>query len=1064
MSQQTSDDLKRPDEKDEQQTLLQYPAEANPLQTGIQAVSSAPRLEVGPIPLTRVADYELLKEIGRGGMGVVFKARHVRLNRIVALKMIRGGALANSDELQRFEKEAAAAAQLQHPNIVALYEVSASNQQPFLSMEFIGGTSLAERVSLGPLSGRRAAEYLELTARAVHYAHTRGIVHRDLKPANVLLDENEQPKVTDFGLAKQLETDSDQTRTGAVLGTPSYMSPEQAAGSKDISPSSDVYSLGAILYELITGKPPFCGETPLKTLNLVAEQDPIAPRLLMPTVDRDLETICLKCLEKSPLRRYESAESLADDLHHYLEGEPILARRVGLLRRGVKWCRRNPAWTLLSAVSVVSITAFLAFTWYVAYEEKDLREKAESAEVVAENRLKAMRHLVYLSEMRQAQQNLRRADLDGALHILDDHWQPQQGQPDMRDWEWFFLKDRSQTRLAFGSHRGQASAVDYRPDGKQLASAGGKLSEPGDIKIWEVRTGKLLKTLSGHTNVITALAYHPDKPILASSSYDKTIKLWDLNAGKEIITLRGHTDNVYHIAFSPKGDKLASASHDRSVRVWDYEQYPIDPERSVRIFTGHDLPVTSVAFDPDPTRHLLASGSSDRPPKLGGRDRTIKVWNLATGQLERSLEGHEGDVESLVYSADGRTLISAGGRANQRGELHFWDADAGKIRVKHHGLSDRILHVSISRDGKVAAAGSDGILRIWNQTVSSEALSFRGDPQRVNSVAFAPDGFSLASAGLSGRVSLWNSSAGSETLTLSAPGTQMKAVAFNPRGPYLAAADSLPGSKGDVWVWNLEDPERQIVFKGHKGGISCVAFSPDGLYLASGGDDHTVRIVDFRAPKRDAVILEGHTALIRAVAYHPNGGLIASAGEDDTIRLWNPADGKLVSTLKAHNGVLCLAFSPDGRWLAAGGWGKDNQLFLWDLEGYRPYKLEGHTSHVNAVAFSPDGLSLVSASSDKSIRVWDAAKRELRIILVGTTGHVLSLAYHPHGRRIVSIGKDRLIRLWDIVTAQEILGFEEDVGTLHHVAFSADGRSLAGAGNGVVRVWQASKEILAGRK
>src|SRR5262245_51459372 len=233
MSEPTPNDNVSTGGKDEQQTVLQWPAEKSqeePLQTGIQAVSNAPRLEVGPVPLTRVGDYELIKEVGRGGMGVVFKARDVRLNRIVALKMIRGGTLANSDEMQRFEKEAAAAGQLQHPNIVALYHVSTYNEQPFLSMEFIGGTSLSERLALGPLSGRRAAEYLELTARAVYYAHSRGIIHRDLKPANVLLDENDQPKVTDFGLAKQMQSRSDQTRTGAILGTPSYMSPEQAAG------------------------------------------------------------------------------------------------------------------------------------------------------------------------------------------------------------------------------------------------------------------------------------------------------------------------------------------------------------------------------------------------------------------------------------------------------------------------------------------------------------------------------------------------------------------------------------------------------------------------------------------------------------------------------------------------------------------------------------------------------------------------------------------------------------------------------------------------------------------
>ncbi|HZZ80733.1 MAG TPA: serine/threonine-protein kinase, partial [Gemmataceae bacterium] len=464
MTQPTQDE-NRPGKTDDQQTLLQWPGDKveEVLKTGIQAMSDGPRLEVGPVPLTRVAKYELLKEIGRGGMGVVFKARDVQLNRIVALKMIRSAALANADELQRFAKEAAAAAQLQHPNIVALFDVSPSDQQPFLSMEYIGGTSLSERVSLGPLSGRRAAEYLELTARAVHYAHTRGIIHRDLKPANVLLDENDQPKVTDFGLAKQMKSRSDQTRTGAILGTPSYMSPEQAAGSKDIGPASDVYSLGAILYELITGKPPFAGETPLATLNLVAESEPIAPRLLNPNVDRDLETICLKCLEKTPNRRYDSAESLADDLHRYISGEPITARRVSMIGRAVKWCQRNKTQSGFSVAILALFSAFLGYSWYETYQEKDLREKAVTAEKKAADRLEAMRHLLYLSEMRQAQQTLRRADYDGTLRILNEHWLPKEGRPDMRDWEWFFLKDRLQSRLAFGAHDDRVFAVAYRP-------------------------------------------------------------------------------------------------------------------------------------------------------------------------------------------------------------------------------------------------------------------------------------------------------------------------------------------------------------------------------------------------------------------------------------------------------------------------------------------------------------------------------------------------------------------------------------------------------------------------
>ncbi len=972
MSQPTSDDLDRPGKPDDQQTLLQWPGAqpADPLKTGIQAVSDTPRLDVGPVPLTRVAKYELLKEIGRGGMGVVFKARDVQLNRIVALKMIRSAALANSDELQRFAKEAAAAAQLQHPNIVALYDVSPSDQQPYLSMEYIGGTSLSERVSLGPLSGRRAAEYLELTARAVHYAHTRGIIHRDLKPANVLLDENDQPKVTDFGLAKQMKSRSDQTRTGAVLGTPSYMSPEQAAGSKEIGPASDVYSLGAILYELTTGKPPFCGETALATLNLVAESDPIPPRLLNPAVDRDLETICLKCLEKDPKRRYESAESLADDLHRFISGEPITARRVSVVGRAVKWCQRNKTMSAFSAGFLVLFSAFLAYSWYETYKERDLREQAVHAKKEAEISLKAMRHLLYLSEMRQAQQTLRRADHDGTLRILNEHWVPKQNQPDMRDWEWYFLKDRCESRLAFGSHDDRAFAVAYRPDGKELASAGGRLSKPGEIKIWELRTGKLLRTLTGHANVITALAYHPDKNILASASYDQTVKLWNLDTGDEIVTLRDHTSSVNDVAFSPKGDRLASAGHDLSVRVWDWAAYTNDPVKSVQKLLGHDGPVTSVAFHPD--LPLLASGS---------RDRTVKLWNLATARADKTLVGHDGEVESLGFHPSGKILISGGGRSNQRGEVLYWDVQTGKIDLSRYGLSDRILHVSVSKTGKVAAAAADGMLHIWNPNRSSEELVFRADPQALSGVAFAPDGFSLASAGRTGRVSLWNSSAGSESLTLSAPGT-MEAVAFSPTSRFLAAAGTPRGGRGgEVLLWNLDEPEQPAIFKGHKGGIFGLGFSPDGHLLASGGEDRTVRIIDLRHTDRDRVVLIGHTARIHAFAFQPHGQLIATAGEDETIRLHDPLTGNLIQVLRGHTtGILCLAFSPDGNTLASGGYDKSIRLWdLKDLKAGKSHELKGHTGTVNALAFNHEGTALASASSDKTIRFWDPSERARNI-------------------------------------------------------------------------------------
>jgi hypothetical protein len=287
-----------------------------------------------PAPGTRFGDYDLFGELGRGGMGVVYKAHDRKLNRVVALKMILPGPLSTEEDVRRFHTEAEAAGRLRHPNIVAVHAVGSIEGTHYYSMDFINGPSLAARVADGPLPGPVAARYLVTVARAVQHAHDQGVLHRDLKPSNILLDAEDRPHVTDFGLAKRLGGDSRQTRTGAVLGTPSYMAPEQAAGKvHELGPACDVYGLGAVLYELLTGRPPFRAETPIDTLMQVMEHQPVPPRLLNPKVPRDLETICLKCLEKEPRARYPSAAALADDLERFLLGESITARSVNVLGR-----------------------------------------------------------------------------------------------------------------------------------------------------------------------------------------------------------------------------------------------------------------------------------------------------------------------------------------------------------------------------------------------------------------------------------------------------------------------------------------------------------------------------------------------------------------------------------------------------------------------------------------------------------------------------------------------------------------------------------------------------------
>jgi serine/threonine-protein kinase len=321
-----------PDERpyDNQATL--------PSPTIIQAPREEPAVPAAGAPF---GEYELLGELGRGGMGVVYKARDRSLNRVVAIKMILPGALPGPAELQRFHSEAAAAARLQHSHIVSVHRVGVIVGRPFYSMDYIEGPSLAQRLAQGPLPGRGAARYLVPVARAIHHAHLQGILHRDLKPGNILLDSGDQPRVTDFGLAKQLSTEAGQTRTGAVLGTPSYMAPEQAAGRKDLGPACDIYGLGALLYELLTGRPPFQADNPIDTLMQVIEREPAPPRLVNPAIDRDLETICLKCLAKNGKERYATAADLADDLERYVNGEAIRARSLNVMDRLARTLERD---------------------------------------------------------------------------------------------------------------------------------------------------------------------------------------------------------------------------------------------------------------------------------------------------------------------------------------------------------------------------------------------------------------------------------------------------------------------------------------------------------------------------------------------------------------------------------------------------------------------------------------------------------------------------------------------------------------------------------------------------
>src|SRR5262245_45035791 len=410
----------------------------------------------------RVGSYEILSELGRGGMGVVYKARQTGLNRLVAIKMILAGADAGPKERARFRTEAEAAARLQHPNIVQIYEVGEHEGRPFLSMELVEGGSLEQRLNGTPSPAADAARLVETLAHAMQHAHEQGIVHRDLKPANVLSGA-EHPKVTDFGLARRLGPDAltALTAAGAVVGTPAYMAPEQAAGEgREVGPAADIYALGAILYEMLTGRPPFRGIGMLETLDQVRTQEPVPPSRLMPGLPRDIETICLKCLNKEPARRYESAAALADDLGRFLRGEPIRARPVGAWERGWKWaCRRPAVAGSLTAIGLLLLTGLPLMTvlWRQAVAARaDEQKHRERAEQNLGARSIALARAAWMLN-----------DLPLARHALEDC------PAALRDAEWHYLNRACYAeRERLAGHTFELAALAFSPDGQRLLSAG----------------------------------------------------------------------------------------------------------------------------------------------------------------------------------------------------------------------------------------------------------------------------------------------------------------------------------------------------------------------------------------------------------------------------------------------------------------------------------------------------------------------------------------------------------------------------------------------------------------
>jgi WD40 repeat protein/serine/threonine protein kinase len=1088
----------------------------------------------------RLENYELLEEVGRGGMGVVYKARQKGLNRLVALKMVLAGGHASEAELQRFRREAEAAARLQHPNIVQIHEVGEHEGRPFFSMEYVEGGSLEDKLSGTPLPPREAAQLLQTLARAVHHAHQRGVVHRDLKPANILLHEEkisrkdakaqsskeEQegegqgsapsslplgalaslreislvPKITDFGLAKQLEVSSGQTQSGAIIGTPSYMAPEQASGqSKTIGPAVDIYALGAILYECLTGRPPFQGATLLDTFEQVRVQEPVPPTSLQPKLPRDLETICLKCLRKEPHKRYASAERLAEDLRRFLQGEPIQARPVRTWERVILWVRRRPAAAALMGVSAVALAALVAVVVGLYYNAdlEALNTELESAKQdtdVANNQLQGAllelqrkkaetdrgwaeaekqrtsareqealaRHYLYVAQINLAQRVLQQKQIGRALQLLDELRHRQPDQEDLRGFEWYYLWQLCHGDLfALRGHSGKVTGVVFSPDGKRLASG----SADRTVKIWDPATGKEMASFKGHTDAITCVVFSPDGKLLASASCDKTVRVWNLQTGQEVLCLKRHTGKVTCVAFSPKGNQLASASEDKTVRVWGAQT-----GRTIRTLEGVGGLISTVGF--------TANGKCLSCAVVGKR---VKVWNVETGKILLTPDIHP-TVRGLAFSPDSQRLAAAAGVAGVAdgsaataalpGEFDtaVWDLQTGEEIFAYDQHNAPVDRVAFSPDGQyLASAGA--MVRVWNLATRKELLALH-PPSMVLAVAFSPDGQLLATGNDDHTVRVWSTAR--RTLPLLVKPGRINNVVYTPDGQFLAAT-------GHKWVtiWNAETGgvTQNLESPGNDGRVT---FSPNGKALAGGNGP--VMVWDVTTGRVTHTLREDR--LVFGVAFSPDGRLLATAGLDGKVRVWDLAEDRVLHTLPVGIEMsTSVAFSPDRRYLASAN-GRDadphrgrqpGRVKVWDVaSGKEAFPLGGDTYSAWSVVFSPDGKRIAAACGDLTgvgeVKVWDATTGQELFTLKGYNACVFSVAFSPDGRRLASAsGPNELdfgeIKIWDLTTGRELLSIREHKDGGYGVAYSPDGKRLASAGaDGKLRIWgEPSSAIAAGK-
>jgi len=981
-----------------------------------------------------IGKFRLLEQVGRGGFGTVYRALDTELDRIVAVKIPRSGQFNGEEDQSRFEREARSAAHLHHSGIVTVYETGLSGSCPYIASEFVDGETLAAALRSQRFGAKQAAIAVAEVADALEYAHQQGVIHRDLKPGNIMLqrsaDDPAHPgrigrlRVMDFGLARRDIGEATLTMDGQILGTPSYMSPEQARGdAHSADKRADIYSLGVILYEMLSGETPFRGNIRM-LLHQIEFEAPRSPRSLNDRIPRDLETVCLKCLEKDPDRRYQTAGELKTDLQLWLKGEPIGARPVSTPERLMRWCQRRPLVAgLFATVVLITMIGFASvfWQWREANAARELEAAArERAEAALQDRHAAL-----------AEASTARAFAEASLD-------KEQGLRQEADDQSLISQRHAYAASMTLAHRAWGRS-DPETAWSQLASQRPRENQT-DIRgfewysLWKLFQGSR-HTMRGHTGTPLALAYSPDGNLLASAGEDNSIRLWSASTGELVRVIRKHQVRcIRSLAFSPDSKRLASAAATRhydlrEIKVWNVETG--DEELN---FDDDNAPYClSVRFTPD-GEHLLAALAYGK----------VAMWNLTSKELVRRFEA-DSWIEQIELSADGRILAGGG---HLGGEITLWDFKTGEQRGQIAAHNHWIQGFAISPDGKIVAAssaipGGEVQTNLWDTTTLQQIKDFQETSPAVN-FKFSPDGKTLAGA-ISKNVKFWDVASLELIDTISGHEGEVFAIAFSPAGDQIATG----ARGGKVQVWDTPSPPP--VVEGHSAAVNCVAWSPDDKSLASGGDDGDVLVWTVRN-NQILARLEGHAAAVLTLAWAPDGKALVSAGADNFIRVWDPKQKRATIVLSAHSAPIHqVAFVANDQFLSAS---EDGSVKLWRLGERSPLReFEGLTS-TRSLAVSPDKANFAIGDAEGRLKLCDLKSGTVEFSTHPHFRAINSIAFSNDGTLIATASQDRRALLFDAKTGEPVGTPAKTPDSLVHVSFlNANSSYLTIDSEEKIKIW-----------